>query len=133
MVRDAFHAWTAAGAPVRFVFVPDSARADVRVFWSDSLADGRAGQVTRYVDSRGWLRAAVIEMSTRNLAGGVQDSITVRSVALHEVGHLIGLEHSGSERDIMAPWVIAPRLSSMDRASMRALYGVPAAEGDGQD
>jgi hypothetical protein len=130
MVRDAFHAWTAAGAPVRFIFVPDSMRADVKVLWRDSLPDGRAGQVTRFTDARGWLRGAIIEMNTRNMAGGVQDSSTVRAVAMHEVGHLLGLEHSGNERDIMSAWVTARSLTARDRSAMRALYGVSAALGD---
>lgn len=122
MVRDAFHVWSAAGAPVRFVFVPDSAAADVRVTWSDSLPDGRAGQVTRFADHQGWVRSAVLEMSTRNLAGGVQDTLTLRAVALHEVGHLLGLEHSRDERDVMAPWVVARKLTPRDVAAMRTLY-----------
>ncbi len=128
MVRDAFHAWSSAGAPVRFVFVADSTRADVRVVWSDSLTDGRAGQVTRFTDARGWVRTALMEMSTRNLGGGAQDTMTVRAVALHEVGHLLGLEHSHNERDVMAPWVVATALTKRDRAAMRTLYGAGAAE-----
>jgi hypothetical protein len=124
MVRDAFHQWTSAGAPVRFSFVSDSSRADVRVIWSDSLTDGRAGQVTRWADSNGWLRSAVIEMSTRNLAGTAQDSMTMRAVALHEVGHLLGLEHSHDDRDIMAPWVTAQQLTARDRRTMLTLYDV---------
>ena len=124
MVRDAFHAWSAAGAPVRFVFVSDSSGADVHVFWRDSLPESRAGQMTRLVDRRGWLRAATIELSTRNMAGGAQDSTTVRAVALHEVGHLLGLEHSDDDRDIMSAWVTAPALTSRDRSAMRKLYDV---------
>ena len=124
MVRDAFHGWTAAGAPVHFVFVADSSRADVRVLWADSLPDGRAGQVTRLADQRGFLRAATIEMSTRNIGGRRQDSATVYAVALHEVGHLLGLEHSADEHDIMAAWVTAPSLTAQDRAAMRTLYDI---------
>ena len=124
VVRDAFHEWSAEGAPVHFVFVADSARADVHVLWRDSLPDARAGQVTRFTDNRGWLRAAIIELSTRSMSGKSQKASTVHAVALHEVGHLLGLEHSDDERDIMAAWVTSPRLTGSDVSTMRALYGV---------
>jgi hypothetical protein len=124
IARDAFHAWTLAGVPERFVFVPDSTAAMVQVLWRKQLPDHRAGQVTRQADADGWLRAAVMELSTRNMLGAVQDTATLRAVALHEVGHLLGLEHSDDERDIMAPWVVARHLSPRDRATAQALYGV---------
>jgi hypothetical protein len=130
LVRDAFHEWSAAGAPVHFVFVADSALADVRVIWRDSLPEARAGQVTRYTDNTGWLRSATIELSTRSMSGKSQKSSTVHAVALHEVGHLLGLEHSDDERDIMAAWVTSSTLTDRDVLLMRALYGV---EQDFQD
>ena len=72
----------------------------------------------------------MVELSVRNIVGQYQDTLTLRAVALHEVGHLIGLEHSPDERDIMAPWVVARQLSARDRATANALYGVGFYEDD---
>ena len=130
IARDAFHEWMAAGVPERFSFVSDSANAMVHVVWRRQLPDKRAGQVTRQTDAEGWLRRAVVELSVRNMVGGVQDTTTLRAVALHEVGHVIGLEHSPDERDIMAPWVTARQISARDRATANAIYGVGFYEDD---
>jgi len=130
IARDAFHAWVAAGVPERFSFVSDSADAMVHVIWRRHLPDRRAGQVTRQTDAEGWLRSAVVELSVRNILGAAQDTATLRAVALHEVGHVIGLEHSPDERDIMAPWVVARQISPRDRATVGAIYGVGFYEDD---
>jgi hypothetical protein len=125
-VTTAFELWSATGIPVQFDFVGDSASAEVRVFWADSLDNHTAGMTFWQSDSRRWMRSARITIAMRASDGGKQNARGIGSIALHEVGHLLGLSHSPHARDIMAPWVIAKELSPGDRATIRLLYALPA-------
>jgi hypothetical protein len=125
-VTAAFQEWSATGIPVRFDFVDDSASAEVRVFWAESLDGHTAGMTFWQSDSRRWMRSARITIAMRASDGGRQNARGIGSIALHEVGHLLGLSHSPHSRDIMAPWVTAKELSPGDRATVRLLYALPA-------
>jgi predicted Zn-dependent protease len=46
----------------------------------------------------------------------------VQLTAAHEMGHALGVPHSGSERDVMYPSNTATSLSAQDYRSMEALY-----------
>jgi len=56
------------------------------------------------------------------------DSRGMRAIALHEVGHALGLSHSLNERDIMAPLVRVDGLSEQDRGTIKLLYSLPAGQ-----
>ena len=47
------------------------------------------------------------------------------SIALHEVGHLLGLDHTRDQNNIMTSRVRVRDLSAADRATARLLYSLP--------
>jgi hypothetical protein len=125
-VRSAFESWQAVGIPVRFDFAPDSAAADVHVTWIDRFTDPISGKTLWSRDDRWWIVDADITLALHHRDGDPLDAAQTRAIALHEIGHLLGLDHTGDVANIMAPKVRVRDLSTADRATVRLLYSVPA-------
>ncbi len=125
LARDAFYTWSNAGIPVRFLFIDDSASAEVRVRWVESFPDAAAGKTYWARDVNWWILGADIELSLHSTAGEAYDRQAVHAIALHEVGHLIGLDHSSNRDNIMSPRVHALRLSSADLKTANLIYRLP--------
>jgi hypothetical protein len=124
-VRGAFAAWEATGIPVAFAFVDDSAAAEVQVTWADRYESRTSGR-TRWVnDQHGWIVGAGIELAVHQPDGRRLDPASMRAIARHEVGHLLGLDHCADERNIMSERVRVPELSEADRRTVRLVYRLP--------
>jgi predicted Zn-dependent protease len=124
-VRDAFDAWVDTGVPLRFRYVDAPRNAEIRVRWITMFAN-RTGSTTWHANRGGWLRDGEITLATRMPLDRTLDARGVRAIALHEIGHSIGLSHSTDGHDIMAPLVRVSDLSDKDRATARLLYTFPA-------
>lgn len=126
-VREAFTIWEGVELPVRFVFVTDSALADMTVSWvTDFNGDPVLGRTKVVRDSRYWIIRSDIQIATvRRDASGPLDPTVIRALAIHEIGHGIGLDHSRDTTTIMAPKIRARAITLADKATAQLLYSVP--------
>jgi hypothetical protein len=125
-VRDAFDEWALVGIPVRFSFATDSAHADVHVTWIDHFTGPMHGQTTWTRDEDWWIVNGTITIALHRNTGEELGGSAITAIALHEVGHLLGLVHTMDTTSIMAPHVRVYSLSAADRATLSLLYSLPA-------
>ena len=124
-VREAFEEWQAVTIPLGFVFVEDSAEAEVHVNWIDHFSEPISGRTKWARDDEWLITDANIILAVHHHQGEVLDEEAMRAMALHEIGHLLGLDHTQDATSIMAPKVRVRDLSAADRATVRLLYSLP--------
>ncbi|MCC6316984.1 MAG: matrixin family metalloprotease [Gemmatimonadaceae bacterium] len=125
LVRDAFLEWGETGVPINFTFVLDSASANVHVTWVDRFREPISGKTLWTHDERWYILEANVTIAVHHQGGDALDRAATRAIALHEVGHLLGLDHASDSTSIMAPRVRVKELSPADRATVQLLYSLP--------
>jgi hypothetical protein len=117
--------WNQVALPIRFEALADSAHADVIVSWADTIDTERAGRADVTWNGTGEIVRVRILLAT-HLAGG--RAITPRqmtTMALHELGHAVGLGHSSDPKDALYPTSGAASLTPRDRRTATVLYELP--------
>lgn len=123
--REAFERWTRAGVPVAFTFVVDSARSDIPVVWVDKFDMPISGRTRWTRDQHWWIVSSSIEVALHHQSGTPLEPEAIYVITLHEIGHVLGLDHTQDERSIMAARVRVRDLSLADEHTVQLVYSIP--------
>ena len=139
-VRRAFDTWAAAGAGLTFVEVAANQNPDIVVEWRQASDSDHSmvGGVLAHADFPPGFSIIVSSLPLplhfddqehRWEDGAVPGAFDIETVALHEIGHCLGMLHSDVNGSVMFPFISSQRevrtLRPDDLEGIRHLYPVP--------
>jgi hypothetical protein len=123
--REAFERWMHTGVPVSYTFVVDSSSAEVPVTWVDRFDMPITGRTRWTHDQNWWIVGSSIQVALHHQSGSALDPEAIYAITLHEIGHVLGLDHTMDERSIMAARVRVSQLSDVDEHTAQLVYSLP--------
>jgi predicted Zn-dependent protease len=118
--------WSGADMPVHFQRVHEEAGASVRVHWRRWQPGKCRGETRWWVNARGEIVGAdVAIVLAPSFTAQLSPAAVLRAIALHELGHALGLPHDADEEAIMYHSTGPLALTARDRDALRSAYGAP--------
>ena len=137
LVKAAFQEWEQAMAPrFHFIYMPDERGADVKVIWVTRLTPEASGEAAGVNELQTWGKFIAkndIKLALISPEGRAYTPSATQSIALHEIGHMLGLRaHSTQRSDVMYPsmtpesWETPQHLSTRDINTLHRVYEAKA-------
>lgn len=117
--------WNGATLPVQMVIGGDTTGADITVRWVARMDSNRTGRADVTWDDQGRIRRVAVFLATHGPDGRALNGSQMVSLALHELGHSLGLAHSSTRSDALYPQTTASELTDRDRRTVNLLYSLP--------
>lgn len=132
-VNSAVNTWMQSVKGLKLIQVPGKSSSDIIVGFQSRAADGSSsgvgstssygdtvGQTSTYFDSSGYIDRALVTIATTAF-GNSFSSTQIKQIAMHEIGHTLGLGHANFKGDLMSP-VINQESGSISKCDISGVF-----------
>jgi hypothetical protein len=132
-VNSAANTWMQSVKGLKLIQVPGKSSSDIIVGFQGRAAAGNrggvgstssygdtVGQTSTYFDSSGYIDHALVTIATTAF-GNSFSSPQIKQIAMHEIGHTLGLGHANFKGDLMSP-VINQESGSISKCDISGVF-----------